>query len=679
MEKSNKISDRTWRAVLVLVLLLSATMLGAASRLSPVGAQRLHARQSDPAVVSASPATLTAGGVTIVNGSGFLGSEEVQILFDGVLKGTIQVLPTGAFGTLLLTIPAGTPPGVHTLQAIGITSRFSAAASVTVLAAAPTFSARLSLSPSTIAAGGEVVIDGSGFSAGETVLLRLNGNLVTGIVAGSAGTFGGYVLSLPTGTAPGIYTVTAVGATSNAQASATLTLNASASSTSVGLSLSPPSGLKGAKVHASGVGFVPGELVLITVNSVVVASVTADAGGSFVNAGVTIPATLAKGPVAVVAFGATSNRTSSAVFTVLAAAAPAPARLGITPGATSPNGKVTLVGSGFRAREIVLIKIDGAFALSSHADATGAFRLSYSANLGLGSHSVVAQGAGSERTARATLVVGRPVQAGMHVVPNRSHRGALIDVAGINFLPRETVIVRFRGVIVQSAAASSEGVLNTSFTVPGNTPYGVSDVALQGAVSGRSVQVQVGVLPEPAGGVSIHLSTTSPRRGAPVVVSGRGFQGGEVVLLRFRGNLVQAARANRGGGIAGAVFVVGLNVPPGTYSVAATGSDSGRSATVKIKVIGTSTAKPTSAVGISVSPTSLKAGALVTVTGHGFLGGEFVLIKLRTTVVQAVKADSRGAFHTTFRVSTKPTRGSATVQASGARSNRHAAAKVVIA
>jgi large repetitive protein len=679
MERGLNASYRTWRAVLVFLLLVSATSFDVGTRVTSVGAHRLGARQNASATVSAAPATLTAGGVTIVSGSGFLPNEDVQILFDGVLKGTIQVLPTGAFSTLLLTIAANTAPGVHTLQVIGVSSRFIAVASITVTAAVPTFSARLTLSPPNITPGGEVVIDGSGFTAGETVLLRLNGNLITGIIAGSGGTFGGYVLTLPTGTAPGAYTITAVGATSNAQASATLNVRASPSSTSAGLSLSPSSGLKGARITASGVGFVPGELVLITINGAVAASATADAGGSFVNVGFTVPTMLGRGPVAVLAFGATSNRTSSAVLTVLGAPPPAPARLEITPGATSTNRKVTLVGSGFRAHEIVLIKVDGAFALSSTANAAGTFRLSYTTKLGLGSHTVIAQGAASERSARAVLVIGRPVQAGMHLVPNRSHRGAIVEVAGINFLPGETVLVRFRGVIVQSAAASSEGVVNTSFTVPGNTPYGVSDVALQGAVSGRRVQVQVGVLPEPAGGVSIHLSTATPRRGASVVVSGHGFQAGEVVLLRFRGSLVQAARADRSGKIADAVFVVGINVPPGRYSVKATGSNSGRTVTVKIQITGTVASKPTSAVGITISPTTIRGGSLVTVRGHGFQAGEFVLIKLRSTVVQAAKVDSRGMFRTSFHVASKPTRGRTTVQASGARSNRHAEAKVVIA
>src|SRR5665213_83880 len=152
-------SFRMGRAVLVM-LLLWISVFSAGSPVASVGAHSPGAPQSDPAALIVSPVTLTAGGVTILSGSGFLASEQVQIFFDGILKGTIQVLPTGAFGTLLLTVPATTAPGVHTVQAVGVSSRFNAVASITVLAAAPNFSARLSLSPSTIRPGGEVVVDG---------------------------------------------------------------------------------------------------------------------------------------------------------------------------------------------------------------------------------------------------------------------------------------------------------------------------------------------------------------------------------------------------------------------------------------------------------------------------------------------------------------------------------------
>lgn len=659
------------RGVVLLVLLLLCVMFSGAG-------PRASTARAAGATLIAAPSTVTAGGATVISGSGFLPNEQIQVFFDGVLKGTVRVLPTGAFGTLLLTVPAGTTPGAHTVQAVGTSSRLSAVAVITVLGVAPAFAAQLSLSPSTVTAGGKVVIGGSGFVPGETVLLRLNGTLVASMVADGSGTFGGYVLTLPAGTAPGAYSVTAAGATSNAQASAALTVIATAPSATAALSLNPRAALRGSRVEASGVGFVPGELVLITVNSAVVASATADAGGAFVRAGFVVPAALGKGPAAVLAFGSTSRRSAAAVLTVLAVPTSAPARLAISPAETVPSGRVTLSGSGFKAHEIILVRIDGAFAFSKTADAGGAFRIGYTASLGYGTHTLAAEGASSERKATATLVIGRPAQAGMHLIPNRTHRGEVIRVAGINFLPGETVLMRFRGAIVQSATASSEGVINASFTIPGRTPLGVSEVTLQGARSGRTAQAPIGILRAPAGRAGIRLSTTKPRRGATIMVSGHGFQAGEVVLIRFRGKLVQSARADGKGSFARAPFVVGVHVPVGSSTVEATGSNSGRDARMKVKVSASAGAKPTATLGIKVSPTSLKFGTRVMVTGHGFQGGEFVVIRLRGVIVQAVQADTRGNFRTSFAVPSRLKKGAATLEVSGARTNRHAGVKVVI-
>ncbi|MFI5269087.1 MAG: hypothetical protein ACHQ7M_17060, partial [Chloroflexota bacterium] len=237
--------------------------------------------------------------------------------------------------------------------------------------------------------------------------------LVATIQASPTGTFSGLVLTVPAGVPDGAYSVNAVGTISNAQVTATLTVQSSSHAVGAGVSLSPTAALKGARVQVSGAGFVPGELVLITINSVVLASIAADAGGAFVNAGFTIPSNVGPGSVSVVAFGATSQRMASTVLDVLAAPVAAPARIAISPGSTVPGGSVTIEGSGFQGREIILIKVDSAIVLSPTADANGTFSVTYVARLGLGGHTVVATGAASQRTVSTTLAIGRPVMVGM--------------------------------------------------------------------------------------------------------------------------------------------------------------------------------------------------------------------------------------------------------------------------
>lgn len=664
------------RLIILLVCLAALTpQVSATSSL----AGPAPSRQALNITLVANPSTVTAGGATVLSGSGYLNSEQIQIYFDSVLKGTVQVLPTGTFSGLLLTIPASTPSGPHTIEVLGLVSRLAAELTLTVLPNGAVSAPMLSLNPANVTAGGQAVVSGSGFLAGETIVVRLNGNLIGTVLASPQGAFSGVVVDVPAGSPNGRYTVSAVGATSNTTATGSLIVQTTVPTVSAGVSLNPTAALRGGRIVASGAGFVPGELVLITINSVVLASVTADTAGAFVNAGFAVPADLGVGPVSVAAFGSTSQRIANAVLTVLAAPAAAPAEVQVAPGSTISGGQVTITGRGFRAHEIILLKVDGAIALSPTTGSDGAFSVSYTAKLGLGRHAVVAAGASSQRSATTYLAVGRPVMVGMHLAPNRTHRGDIVRVAGINFLPGEIVLVRFRGAVIQASAASSLGVLNASFTVPGTTPYGAVVVSIQGARSGRASQALLGVLPAPSGGVGIHLSAGSVHHGSRVSVSGHGFQTGEIVLIRFRGALVQSAQADRHGSFVNAVFNVGVSIPFGGYMVEAVGANSGRTASSRIKLVPGGSSKPSKGVGISVSATRIRAGGKVTVTGHGYLAGEFVLIRLRGVIVQALPADKFGKFRTTVLVSSHEAKGITAIQATGARSNRQAQVRVVVA
>ncbi|HXT36496.1 MAG TPA: hypothetical protein VN837_13050 [Chloroflexota bacterium] len=662
----------------LVLLLLCLAVLAPGVATTPTLAASAPARQALNITLVANPSTVTAGGATVLSGSGFINSEQIQIYFDSVLKGTVQVLPTGTFSGLLLTIPASTPSGPHTLEVLGLTSRLAAELTLTVLPNGAVSAPTLSLSPANVTAGGQVIVSGIGFLAGETIVVRLNGNLISTVLASPLGAFSGVVVAIPVGTPNGGYTVSAVGATSNTTATAALTVQTTVPTVSAGVSLSPAAALRGARILASGAGFVPGELVLITINSVVLASVTADAAGSFANAGLVVPTDLGIGPVSVAAFGSTSQRIADTVLTVLAAPVAAPAEIRVAPGSTIVGGQVTITGSGFKAHEIILLKVDGAVALSPTAGGDGSFSVSYTAKLGLGQHAVTATGASSQRAVTAYLVVGRPVMVGMHLAPNRTHRGDIVRVAGINFLPGEIVLVRFRGAVIQASAASSLGVLNATFTVPGTTPYGASVVSIQGARSGRASQALLGVLPAPSGGVGIRLSAGSVHHGGRVTVSGHGFQTGEIVLIRFRGALVQSAQADRRGAFVNAVFNVGVSIPFGTYMVEAVGANSGRAASSRVKLVPGGSSKITKGAGISVSATRIKPGQRVTVTGHGYLAGEFILIRLRGVIVQALPADRHGNFRTIVLVSSHEAKGATTIEASGARSNRQAQIRVVV-
>ncbi len=355
------------------VVLVCLAALAPPFQSSPSYAALDRARPALGVTMVANPSTLTAGGATVLSGSGFAGGEQLQIYFDSILKGTVQVLSTGVFSGLLLTIPAGTAAGAHVVEVLGVSSRLAAQVTLNVLPNGGVPAPTLSLSPSSVTGGGQVVLSGSGFLAGETVVVRLNGNLISSVPASPVGAFSGIVLNIPAGTPNGAYSVSAVGATSNTSASAILTVQTASPTVSAGLSLNPVAALRGATIRASGAGFVPGELVLITISSVVLASVTADGAGAFANQGFVVPGNLGIGPVSVAAFGATSQRIADAVLTVLPAAIAAPARVSVAPGGTIPGGAVTITGRGFQGHEIILIKVDSAIVLTPTAGGDGSF------------------------------------------------------------------------------------------------------------------------------------------------------------------------------------------------------------------------------------------------------------------------------------------------------------------
>jgi hypothetical protein len=520
-----------------------------------------------------------------------------------------------------------------------------------------------------------VVISGSGFGPGETVLIRFDGALVNGITANAAGDFAGVLLSVPSGTSSGTYRITATGATSQLSASTALIVIAPQPIPVAGIAISPLSATTGMQVLVAGTGYQPGETVLVSLNSVIVQSLTVGAAGSFTNGSFIVPSTLGPGQYKVMAVGATSGRGASAVLTVYAKPALVAPKLYVNPSTIAPDGRVTLSGSGFIAGEQVWLRLNNTLVLSFNADGSGSFSRSLPINAGQGTYSVTVTGASSRRTATTTLHVVKPITMGISLVPKSAHRGSVVRVSGSNFLAREVVLIRFGSTLVQAVTTDGSGrFANAAFTVPGSAAYGSTYVAITGSRSGRSIREALKITPAPPAAARLKLSSTNLHRGGKVTVSGTGYQAGEIVLIRFRGEVSAAATADSHGNYSKASFQVPVNSPYGTFMVTATGARSGRSASVNVHV----TVTPPS-VGISVLHSTVQRGGDVTVSGHGFIAGETVLIRLNGQVVQAATADKNGNFgRTSFRIGSSARKGKETLLATGARSGRHAQLTITI-
>ena len=223
--------------------------------------------------------------------------------------------------------------GTYSLEAYGAATHRSQRATFTVVNAAPTpvppaptfapptpvklvGTPLIAVNPPVVVPGAQTVVSGSGFQPGEVVLIRINGALQGNVSADSFGNFGGVILTIPVGAAPGGYVVAATGATSGVTTSVGLTVQAVQPKPSASISLSPSSTLAGGQVTVAGTGFAAGESVIVSLNGAIVQSITTDGSGSFRNGSFFVPANLGAGRYAVSAVGASSGRGTSAALTV---------------------------------------------------------------------------------------------------------------------------------------------------------------------------------------------------------------------------------------------------------------------------------------------------------------------------------------------------------------------------
>lgn len=663
---------------------------GVQSGLFGVQVFQVITQPTQPPAVVVAPGTVAQGQPIAVSGSGFAPGETVEVFVAG---GAVAAMTTatanGSFGPLPLPIPASVGTGGHSVRAYGTSSFRYAESGVTVVPAqqatptatptplpspTPVLNPAISLNPASLSPGAQTVVSGSGFFPGETVLIRFNGNLQNGVTTSAAGDFSGVLVSVPVGTAAGTYAITASGASSGRSVGASLVVQPAQPGGPPSIAVSPTSAQPGTQIHVAGTGFQPGETVLVSFNNAVVQNLTADATGSFTNGAFVVPTGLTPGQYGVAVLGAVSGRAANAVLAVVAPPSVPVARIFANPLVVNPSGRLNLGGSGFAARETVLIRVDGALALALTADGAGSFSAGFTIRLGLGQHILSATGASSGRSASVAIRVAQPVTPGIGLEPNRVHRGAVVAVNGNNFLPNEIVLIRFRGALVQAVQADASGrFFHAHFTVPGSAPYGVSAVTITGARSGRSATAGLAVIPAPPAGPRVHLAKGGLHHGDAETVSGSGYLPGEVVLIRFRGALVQAAMADARGNFSRAGFRIPVNSPFGKQTITATGTRSGRSAMATVTI---TPRQPSTS--ITVSPAIVRHNGVVTVTGQGFEGGEIVLIRVRNVLVQAATANGQGRFRLAFRLPGGNFKGADVLLATGARSKRHAQVTLVV-
>ena len=142
-----------------------------------------------------------------ISGSGFAPSETVVLSVDSITAGRVETVAasgSGSFGATLTLGQAST--GYHTIFAAGETSKRLGIATLTV-------TSELTVSPSSVAPGGTISVEGYGFSPFATLSVTLSNTTPLGKPeANIKGTFSGgsgISYTIPAGTSPGVYTINA--------------------------------------------------------------------------------------------------------------------------------------------------------------------------------------------------------------------------------------------------------------------------------------------------------------------------------------------------------------------------------------------------------------------------------------------------------------------------------------
>jgi hypothetical protein len=197
----------------------------------------------------------------------------------------------------------------------------------------------------------------------------------------------------------------------NPQPTATLVPSPTTQATTVPapkLTLSSSSGLVGASITATGLGFKPGETVEVTFNGQSVGSPTVNDGGSF-SLAFTVP-NLQPGQYGVLAKGQASNTTLTTAFTVNQGSA----ALTFSAPQAAPGASLTVTAAGYQPGEAVQVWFNGASVGTATADTKGTAAVSFVVPaLAAGQYDVTATGA----TSGVTTTVAYTVLAGATPVP----------------------------------------------------------------------------------------------------------------------------------------------------------------------------------------------------------------------------------------------------------------------
>ncbi|WP_125777148.1 choice-of-anchor G family protein [Antribacter gilvus] len=607
-------------------------------------------------VLTVDPASVEAGGVTTVTGTGYTPDSTATVqLTDaaGAPVGAPVVVPTDATGsfTTPLTVPAGSTPGDYTVVGTDDTTGTPAEAPLTVVAAAIT--PVLTVDPTSVAPGECTVVSGTGYTPSSTVTVQLTdaaGNPVGAAVTATTDATGAFTVDLcvPADAVPGDFTVVGTDDTTGTPAEAPLTI-VPAAITPV-LTVDPATVEQGGTTTVTGSGYTPDSTVTVQLTDAagnpVGAPISAptDATGAFTTP-LTVPADAAPGDFTVVGTDVTTGTPAEAPLTVVAATTPA---ITVDPTSVVPGACTVVTGSGYAPNSVVTIQLTDAAGAPVGApvmvttDGTGAFTtdLCVPTDAVPGDFAVVGTDETGGSAETPLTVVPAAITPVLTVDPAEVAPGQTTVVTGSGYTPDSTVTVQLTDAAGNpvgepiSAPTDATGAFTTPLTVPVDAVPGDFTVVGTDDTTGTPASAPLAVVPA-AITPTLAVDPTVAEQGDTVTVTGAGYTPDSTVTVQ----LTDAAGNPVGEPIsvptdATGAFTTPLTVPadavPGDFTVVGTDVATGTPAEAPLTVV-----VATNPV-VTVDPTEVIPGDCTVVTGSGFAPNATVTVQLTDAAGNAV-------------------------------------------
>lgn len=660
----------------LLAVLLVAAMASAA--LLPAAAGTALAASS----LQLSRSIAGSGDTVAVTGNGFHAGDAVVVQLDLTVQGSARRLQTvttvGANGGFraTLTIPAYTLPRGYTVKAQDLhgneaISFLHVLRTVRIKAGGP-------VSTFTVRPGHRFYVRGSGFPAGDPILLAATYPLYAGnnytttrtFRAGADGTFGEVLLTVPTTAKRGNASIVTTEQFHHTTSSAILAVTYQPT-----FSLDSSTARPGSVLTAHGAGFVPGASVTVSVTiprrsstSITVSkAVAVNASGAFA-AQLSVPAHAIPGTYSVTATGNIAGLKATAQLQVVHLTG----QITLSPSSVIPGSSVAVHGAGYVPGDTVQIALyarqtngskitlPAVATVDSHGQFTKSIHVP--ANIAPGTYYVAAKSVATQRTVSITLTISR-LSSSLVASPSAALPGQTVNVTGGGLGAGVTVTLSasfplYGGgsrTVSASAQTNSSGQFSTHFTIPTNAAARAVTVTATGPAAHVSGQLQVRHLNARI------ASSAYASPGTTITVTGNGYlanspiQISAAVTLRSGAKSTLAATAVTGrNGQFSAHLPIPANVASGSYTIVARGTTSGRAPSTKLVV-----AKLVPS--IVAAPATVTPGAAVTVNGFGFATGQTITIAINGRKATTATTNSAGKFTVSVTIPSATASGAYTV------------------